>query len=252
MRVDLAMVPALVPDDSDADVVVVIDVLRATTTILTMLDMGVTAIYPVVDLDEARNMASENGLLLAGERAGLPPMGFDFGNSPVDLRPDDLSGRAVVLTTTNGSRAITRAASQKVVLTACIRNITAAAAKAVELTGISGRLQVMLSGHDGEIALDDVVCAGLFLDRLLDRVLPAPEMSDAALLAHRTYLAWPDVRSALYRSASGQQDLRIGHEADIEFAACVDASDAVPIVSSRDPLRLELIIEDLTATELAS
>ena len=95
--------------DLTGQAVVVIDVLRATTTMTVMLERGAECVRTVAEVEEARRVASVADWLLAGERQGVAPPGFDFGNSPVQLSQADLAGRRVLLTTTNGTRTVAAA-----------------------------------------------------------------------------------------------------------------------------------------------
>ena len=108
MRLDVAVTPeALNPADLPASTVLVVDVLRASTTIITALSNGCVAVVPVSDADEARRRAAATpGALIAGERRGEPLQGFDLGNSPLEFSPARVGGRTVVFTTSNGTRAL--------------------------------------------------------------------------------------------------------------------------------------------------
>ena len=118
--VQVHLLPELAPPGRlRGGIAVVIDVLRATTSIVYAFAAGCREIRPCADLDEARRLADSlpaGKALLAGERGGMPPKGFDLGNSPREFTPKNCKDRTVVLTTTNGTRAIARAGPRR---TAC-------------------------------------------------------------------------------------------------------------------------------------
>jgi 2-phosphosulfolactate phosphatase len=116
------------PETFAGSVAVVIDVLRATTTIVHALAAGCTSVYPCLEVEEARRLADSlpaGKVLLAGERQGKPLEGFDLGNSPGQFTPQTCRDLAVVLTTTNGTRALIRAAGAARVLVAAFVNYSA-------------------------------------------------------------------------------------------------------------------------------
>src|SRR5271165_5968987 len=142
---------------------VVFDVLRATSSIITGLDSGVDSIIPVRTLEEARTLKEKNpSLLLAGERGGLPPKGFDFGNSPEEFQ--NSKGRTVVLTTTNGTAAIESVKSAQSVLIGALLNIDALANYL--FTHRPTNLLLVCAGTGEEFSLEDAIAAGALVARL--------------------------------------------------------------------------------------
>src|SRR5438874_11853400 len=123
-QIDVYLLPALVePAELAGKTVVVIDVLRATTTIITALANGATQVIPCLEIDEARKAAADFGspAILGGERGGRPIAGFDLGNSPAEYSREQVAGKTVVFTTTNGTRALLRCkAARRVLLGAFI------------------------------------------------------------------------------------------------------------------------------------
>lgn len=237
-RVDLALLPAeaaLI----DADCTIVVDLLRATTTIVTLFEAGLRALTAMADLDAARDLARREGALLAGEVGGLPPAGFDFGNSPLDAREADVAGRDLVLFTTNGTRALCAAASRGGrVLAGALANVEAVARAA----SASEHVLVMCAGNAGGLrfSLEDFVAAGRIIQRL-QRLAPGVEPGDAAGLAVSTpgYEDWIAAsmpqqtgHSAhmIMGSEHGRALLALGLAGDIHFAAQENTASAVPQV----------------------
>ena len=145
----------------NGSVAVVIDVLRATTSIQAILENGGRRVYPVETVEEAKTLKDRMpNALLCGERGGFPPEGFDMGNSPVAFSRADLSGRDVILTTTNGTLAVKHAASAKVLLSACMRNPRAVVSYI--LSGVGAMSAVLVcAGTEGSFSIEDFYAAGL-------------------------------------------------------------------------------------------
>lgn len=221
MKVDVALTLALVPDDLSArDVAVVIDVVRATTTLVAALDAGALGVRPVGDLGEARALAAEHGVLLAGERQGHPPPGFHLGNSPREMTSDVVGGRELVLTTTNGTQAVVRCRGAGTILAGALVNAEATARAA--LAAEPERVLLVCAGSRGEVAADDVAAAGCLVGNLA--LLAGAEPGDGARIAAALFDAWRhDLLGLLRRSRSGQHVIEEGLEPDLAVCARVDA-----------------------------
>src|SRR5262249_8185995 len=127
-QIDVYLLPALVePHELTGKTVVVIDVLRATTTIIHALASGAREVLPFLEIGEAQQKATEVGetAVLGGERGGKPIPGFDLGNSPAEYTPDKVRGKTVVFTTTNGTRAMLRCHAAQRVLVGAFVNFSA-------------------------------------------------------------------------------------------------------------------------------
>jgi 2-phosphosulfolactate phosphatase len=192
VRVDVALTPAAAePAVLAGATAVVIDVLRASTSMITALANGCAGLVPVAEVDEARRrVAGLPGALLAGERGGDPPDGFDLGNSPLEFTRPRVEGRTIVFTTSNGTRALIAARPAAAVGVAGFANLDAAADWALE----QGRnLVVVCAGELGGRSVEDEVCAGLLVERVLRRRAGAEAgpAARAALEAGRPYAADP-------------------------------------------------------------
>jgi len=224
-------------------VCLVIDQLRASSTIVTALDLGCAELLLTASLAEARRVARRHGSLLAGERDGITPAGFDFNNSPADLLAGDVRGRSVVLCTSNGTRVLSRLAGMPAVLVACLDNARACAEAAVDLAASLGvDVGVVCAGRKGSFALDDAYAAGVVVERLVeagrDRGVEV-RLRDAAVAVVRLLSTYPDVMTAFEESETGHQVHTIHAEPDLELCARVDGSRTVPILRAGDPLRME-------------
>jgi 2-phosphosulfolactate phosphatase len=235
MRIDVALTPALIRDAGSA-VCIVVDVLRASTACVTMFDRGVDRIAVAPDPEAARQLRDLRlpEALLCGEVGGLPPEGFDYGNSPLEFSRLDLRGRRAILATSNGTRALHAVAGAPVALVGCLRNRAAvvAAAYAAASTAPAGTI-IVCAGNDygATFSVDDTVAAGAIVASLLDRCLRESadaQPSDAALAALRLYQAYPDAEQAFRESMHGRTLQRLGFAEDLSFSAAADASSSVP------------------------
>ena len=165
MRVDVAVTPAaLTAPDLAGATALVIDVLRASSSIITALAHGCAGVVPVSEPDEARRRAAAvPGALVAGERHGDPLQGFHLGNSPLEFTRERVGGRTVFLTTTNGTGALLAVRAAEAIGVAALINASAAAAWALA----AGRgLVIACSGDGGGRSLEDEVCAGLIAEQV--------------------------------------------------------------------------------------
>jgi len=238
------------PEQLAGGTVVVIDVLRASTTIVHALEAGATEVIPCQEVDDARAVAERlprETVVLGGERKGLRIDGFDLGNSPTDYTPSTVGSRTVVFTTTNGTRAMAQCRLAERVLIGTFVNASAV------LQQLAGQEQVHLlcAGTRGRYGRDDLLMAGLLVERLqqqegTQRVLPyrlnaeadqARESWNAAFPPPRPSGAEPldpELLAAQLRESIGGRNLTaVGLEADILTAARLDRFRTVPELDPR-------------------
>ena len=226
MRIDvIPITDAVTPERVAGATVLVVDVLRASTTMIAALANGAESIVPVAEPDDARARKG-SGVLVAGERRGEKLPGFDLGNSPVEFAATPLTGRTVVFTTSNGTRALLATRGAVAVGIAALVNATAAASWAVA----QGRdVTVLCAGERGSLSLDDHVCAGLLVERLR-AATKEPDVTAAAATAAdawRPYAA--DVARLATDSPWAQRLSRAGHGADVCACLRVDTTSLVPV-----------------------
>lgn len=237
--VQVHLLPALLPAAGlPGSLAVVIDVLRATTTMVYALAAGCKCIRPCAELDEARQLADgmpAGRVLLAGERDGQPLPGFDLGNSPREYTQKRCHGTTLVLTTTNGTQALIRAAAADRALIAAFVNFSAVCD---QLRQDSRPLHILCAGNAGEVSLEDTLLAGAFIDFLCEEM--DVTLNDGGRLAWDCFENHGRVLlGALQVSQSGAILHRLGYDEDIEAAADVDKFVLVPELR-RDPLRVEV------------
>lgn len=226
LRVDL------LPHGNYPDVVLVVDVLRATTTAVTYLERGADALLLTATPEVAlalRGAASAEGVLLGGERGGLPIPGFDFGNSPVEAAAQNFTGRVVVMNTTNGTGAAHIAAQTgKHVLLAALTNAHAAARRARALA--TEEIAIVCAGTDARVGLEDVYAAGVLAEYLL--ALGEFRIDDGARIALTIRRNAGDPLEALSSSGHGQHLVGLGLGDDVRYAAQVSTSTVVPVLDA--------------------
>jgi 2-phosphosulfolactate phosphatase len=211
------------------DVVLVVDVIRATTTAAALLEAGAEALYLTAGLEAAKAFKDED-VVLSGEVGGLKPPGFDLGNSPREALEAPVGGRIVVMSTTNGTKAAHAAAkTAKHVLLASLYNAHAAARLARELA--TEEVAILCAGKEGRVGLDDLYTAGVLAEYL--GLMGEVEPEDGARIALSVKRAYQDPLEALSLSAAAQALKAVGLEGDVPFAAQVARSAAVPILVGR-------------------
>ncbi len=228
------------PDELAEGTVVVIDVLRAATTLCHALEAGATEVVPCVEVDEALAAAASlpGDVVLGGEREGLPIEGFDLGNSPREYTPERVGGKTLVFTTSNGTRALHHARLADRVLLGAFVNATAVVQ---QLLG-QEQVHILCSGTHGQYSADDVLLAGLLVERL-ERTGGFHYAQNAQAVTAREYwmnsFALPKALGAeplepelllpkLRDSAGGRNLVAVGLEDDLLDAAQMDRFECVP------------------------
>ncbi len=211
--------------------VAVVDVLRASTSIAYAYAGGAERIIPVISIEAATALAMKLGeadMLLCGEREGKRIDGFDLGNSPQEYTADRVSGKTLLLTTTNGTRAIALCESAKEVVVAGFVNVSAVVDY---LSGAEQGLALVCAGKFGRFSMEDAVCAGMIVARLKDRLGDGLELSDSAGAAEIIYRSNSvDTWTLLRNCDHGKYLDSIGFTEDLRVCAEVDALSVVPIV----------------------
>ncbi len=232
-NIDVYLVPSLAEEGSfDGKTVVVIDVLRATTTIVHALAAGATKVIPCLHVDQAREKAAELGdtTLLGGEREGVRIEGFQLGNSPLEYLGEKVQGRAIVFTTTNGTKALKCCVNSKRVLIGAFVNFSAIC----EQVAACEDLVLLCAGTGNEVTREDVLFAGAVASELR-KTSPALGINDQAEIAADAWeSAQNDLRGAaplaeiLRQSRGGRNLIEIGQDKDIEIASTIDKFDFAP------------------------
>ena len=207
------------------DVVVVIDVLRTCTVVPILFERGLGSVRLSPSLRLARRAATEEDDLLIGERRGVPPEGFNHGNSPAALAGREFGNGAAVLVSENAPAALPHVAGARTVLLASLVNASAACAVAAERA--RSRVDLVCCGFEGAPDLDDLATAGLLADGLMRR-RPGALATGATTLARGLLRVAADPLALLWQSSAGRYLRGLGLERDIGVAADVDRCRTVP------------------------
>ena len=207
-------------DQSPKGAAVVIDTLRMTTVAATAMENGCRALRAVSTVDEANDLARATGALRGGERGAVKIPGFELSNSPLEYTREAIGGRDLVLTTTNGTKAIASAAGAPRLYLACLRNV----GTVTQLLRGEEEATIVLAGTGGYFSLEDALTAGAILDRL-----GAGEADDMALAARTLYRQnRTAIRELLSSCVHYRRLLSLGYGADLDFCLKEDCTDAVP------------------------
>lgn len=226
--------PELTPTDSIPDCAIAVDVLRATTTIATVLELGAEAVQVFSDIEQLM-VESEKWLpekrMRAGERGGAKVEGCEYGNSPLEYTADGVKGRRLFLSTSNGTRSLQRVETAPVLLTAALVNRQAVVdylvAQQPETIAIIG------SGWLGSYSLEDSVCAGALAHRFGEITSTSVKDlagNDETIAAIALYQQWQDrLGELLYLASHGQRLERLECHEDMAYCAKLDILDVLPI-----------------------
>jgi len=233
MKIDTYFTPPEVDPGSMGDAtVVVIDVVRATTTIIEALANGARAIYPTESAEEAVRLASSMGredTLLCGERKGVKVEGFDLGNSPREFDADTVAAKKIVMTTTNGTRALGSAVEGARLLPCAFTNLGAVA----DEVGGDDHVVIVCAGRDDRFSLDDALCAGHLIQRMMAETDEDHELNDAARAVRALASAREPTKRFLALTAGGASVIEIGLGDDLEICADVDRHDIVVVMEDQ-------------------
>jgi 2-phosphosulfolactate phosphatase len=226
-------------EDLAESTVVVIDVLRATTTICQALEAGATEVVPFCQIDEARAAAEKarrSRVVLGGERRGARIDGFDLGNSPAEYTAETVAGKAVYITTTNGTQALHHARLARRVVVGAIVNLSSV----VESVMREPRIDILCAGTDGEETLEDLLAAGAMIDRLTVTPLADWQLNDAAthavrewrLLVGKADISGRSIETQLAEkfreTLGGRNCIEVGNAADLPACARIDHVRVAP------------------------
>ena len=233
MSVHVAFSPqGLNPADVQGCAVFVIDILRATTTMCAALHHGAKALIPVASTEEALRLAQTIGstdVLLAGEKNCVRIPGFALGNSPLEMTEAAVRGRTIIVTTTNGTKALLAAQGAHAVYTVAAANLSAAGERARESLEKKRNVLIICAGREGSFGLDDAYCAGRLAVAALGSQRPRKSLNDAAIASLDLVRRYGDDWSRpLRRSRAGRELVRLGFERDVADAGRLDAYPVLP------------------------
>jgi len=231
MHIDTQLVPSAPNPNLLFDrVVVIIDVLRATSVILHAMSEGASEVLPLASVEEALQMAKafpRGSLLLGGERGSGNIPGFDLGNSPREYVAEKVKEKKLILTTTNGTKAFHLVSSGKEILVGSFLNIGAVAQRCLE----SGRdLLIFASGDEGNFSLEDTICGGMLIDLITEKRKKSISLTDASQCAQILYQKFKNnLLEVFHLSRHGRELMNRGFGNDLAYCAQIDISSLVPV-----------------------
>ncbi len=269
MRIVTSLLPELMAAKSaGTDVAVVVDVLRATSVMTTAFGSGVKRIFTCCQVAEAVSLAEQientdqenQRPLLCGERSCKPISGFDHGNSPSEYTPESVRGQTLIMTTTNGTKAIEAASSAKRLIAASFLNLP----KVVETLRGSGLVHLVCSGTDGQITAEDVLLAGAIVDACTveyqvaieddeSRIardfwascLPVSEGSPWISVKNGNKKQLSDLLAKFFGNTLGGANLKnLGFEEDLSRCAQIGTQSVIGVRSQKNPTAFELLASD--------
>lgn len=235
IKINLYLTPAEVDELQLHDKnIVVVDVLRAGTSIAAALSNGAREVIPVETVESAVKISGSlfgQVVLLGGERGGKIIEGFHIGNSPMEYVPETVRGKSIVYTTTNGSLAVTRGRFAKRLVVAAFVNV----GRVVEFFEEVGEdFTFICAGNRpaaGRFSLEDAVCAGMIVHRIQKRGSKEIELSDSALSALALYRNFSqNILKMIENSEHGRYLSGVGFETDLKICAAVDSIPVLPVV----------------------
>ncbi|CCH51498.1 2-phosphosulfolactate phosphatase [Fibrisoma limi BUZ 3] len=234
-QIDVCLTPELLHLHAmDNTIVIVADVFRATSCMVTAFAYGVDSIIPVATIDECQ-LWQERGYLAAAERNARKVDGFELDNSPFTYMQEMIRGEKVAMTTTNGTYAITRSRAAVKVLVGSFLNLEAIARY---LRSEPYDVLVLCAGWKGKVNLEDTLFAGALVDRLKSHFMTA---EDSALMAWRLYQQGKDnLLSYLANSSHIRRLQRLGIQRDITYCLQHDLYDVIPVLRGNSLVSMEL------------
>jgi 2-phosphosulfolactate phosphatase len=216
----------IIEEKIQGKVVVVIDMLRATTVIITALKNGCNKVMPVVTVEEAIELSKENreSFILGGERRALKIEGFDCSNSPLEYSAEAVKDKTLIITTTNGTKAIHGSSSAEQIIIGAMINGKAVSEKLIEL---NKDVVFVNAGTYGQFTIDDFICSGYIINCILES--SEAELSDIAFTAQHIYCNHKDITSYLQHARHFNVLRELGLEEDLKYCCSKDLAEIVPV-----------------------
>ncbi|MFH0777096.1 MAG: 2-phosphosulfolactate phosphatase [Candidatus Eisenbacteria bacterium] len=231
MKLDCYLVPSEVTEATLSErVVVIVDVLRACTTMTHALFNGAEKILPAASIEAATKLTSsldKGSTLLCGERDGKMVKGFDLGNSPLEYTREVVENKTLVFATTNGTKLMAKGLKAREQLVCAFINVGRVVA---QLKPEGAESAVVCAGRTGYFSLEDTVCAGMVVSKVCEAFPGAWELNDGAIAARALYEKFGgDILGMLRNSSHGRYLASLGFEQDIEVCSRVDSVPVLPV-----------------------
>jgi 2-phosphosulfolactate phosphatase len=242
VRLDVFFTPTQVkPSDTNGRLVLIVDVLRASTTVATALGNGAKTVIPLEGADEVIFRSKEfhrSQIILAGEQKMFPITGFDLGNSPQAFTAEAVGGKTILITTTNGTRALLGVQGARDIVIASYVNFTAVLAMMKVAASSNTDIAIICAGEEGSFTLEDAACAGRYV-RAIPKRSDSIQVNDAASASVMIEKKYGDNIAKVFKESTHGQDLQAaGFGDDLAAAAEVDSYPVVPIYQDRQITKL--------------
>lgn len=228
MKVDLIISADHVKENIIKDkVVVVIDMLRATSVITTAFINGCRDVIPLLTVEEAfekKELFKAGEFVLGGERKAIKIDGFDFSNSPLEYTENIIKNKTLIITTTNGTRTLTSCTSAKSVFIGCMLNASAVAEKLID---INEDIVIVNAGTNGQFSMDDYICAGLIIKEMMEKSSRI-DLTDIAKASLKTYEDYPNIIDYIREARHYKVMIDLGLEKDIAYCIQKNITKIVP------------------------
>ncbi|MFT3885386.1 MAG: 2-phosphosulfolactate phosphatase [Flavobacteriales bacterium] len=236
-RVETCFVPGQFPlYEQDMGIVVIIDILRATSAMVAAFDGGVDRIIPVSTVEEAQQYIGRPGFIAAAERNGEVVDGFAVGNSPLAFKAMDLKGHTIVMTTTNGTRAINLARNARQLVVGSFVNLSALTDW---LIAQDDNILLLCSGWKEKFSLEDSVFAGAVMERLLESGKFGVE-EDSSIASKYLYMAARDNFMSILKAAPRRKRLeKLNLLDDVKYCLTPDQSRVIPVLRNGVLVRMD-------------
>jgi len=243
MKIDAYFTPYFpeIENQFSEQILIMIDVLRASTSVCAALFNGAKEIIPCSDMQTAVSINSKlgkDGRFLGGERGGLKPDGFDAGNSPQDYSREKVEGKTVIMTTTNGTKTFLKGKEASLRIVAGFVNFNSVLDSInnyVAQTSSSGKdigVTFLCAGTGGRLSYEDLCCAGAYINHLINNQV-VTQMTDTADAANNLFKAHSSDLAGFMKTKTHARHLKeIGFESDIDLCFSFDTFPVVPIMES--------------------
>ncbi len=242
MKLDVFMSPTeMSAGDTQGRVVAVIDVLRASTSIAVALNSGAKSVIPAETVDDVITLSKQferSEVLLAGERRMVAIPGFDVGNSPLEFTPKAVEGCTVLISTTNGTRALLGIQGARDIVIASYVNLSAVTAMLRAAARSDTDISIVCAGDEGHFSLEDATCAGRYVSSIINRASSIVTNDAAHACALIDGMYGDNIEKIFKDSSHGKALAEAGFGDDLVAAAAVDSHPVVPIYQERQITRL--------------
>jgi len=222
---------------NNANYVIAIDVLRATTTIATALEYGVKEVIPMETVEESLQLYEKlqsNGIFLGGERKNVKPQKFHFGNSPFEYQNTEVSNKKLIFTTTNGTKLLHSLKEHKRIILGCFRNVSTISMYIQKSLEDFQTIFIACAGSNGVFSFDDVLCAGAFIQEFVTLNATNIQLTDTAKVAKMLYNQTENTLIDFVKNTShGIALIENGFEKDIDFCFEKNVSTIIPLYENK-------------------